>query len=614
MSYYEQNIIMLKKRFPYIVEEIEERNETDENHFPVYCDEDIDGNKIFAIEKDDYLWYLNSRYHSKVMVDEWCAKHKCKHYFEVLVVFGLGNGEYLLQLREENPENVIIVFEPSIDIFLKLIEQRDMTAVFESDKLFLVLGKNEVPKASAWIKSVISYSNCEYTDFCALPGYVSIFNYEYLLYKRAYMESIEELVLTRNTLALHGKNMVENTFSHIRDFTRQSTLANLVLKFQEKKEEMPDTAFLISAGPSLDKNIEDLKLIQGRAFVMAVDTAMKPLLQKGIVPDMFCTLDAVKDIFLFEQEGIADVPVIMNINVRKGVSEIHTGKHFYILENADFGSNYLDKYGKVKMLMGDGGSVATDAFLALEYMGFKTIVLVGQDLAYPGNRSHAKAAYDDIVNPETQRGNFFTVEDINGEEVLTRQDMNSYRRWFENEIVNRKEIHVIDATEGGAKIRGTEILTLKEAIERQCQKQYNFRELIESVEPTFTKEEQEEIEKDLDTFDEQIEEVAKRLKDGKRMYERLDKLNRQRKYQTREFRRTYEQIAEFNEWLNGDIIVELLSDLAHLEEFQLQYEAYKVKEDTFEEIRDIVKQGIGMIDAYLGKIDFLAECAKNMEE
>ena len=174
-------------------------------------------------------------------------------------------------------------------------------------------------------------------------------------------------------------------------------------------------------------------------------------------------------------------------------------------------------------------------------------------------------------------------------------------------------MRVIDATEGGAKIRGTEIMTLKDAIEQQCGEVYDYAGLISSVEPTFSEEQQKEILADVEMFPEYVKETVKKLEEGRRNYERLDKLNRQRKYQSSEFKRTYEEITDFNEWLNKDEIVEQLSSLSHREEFEVQSAAYSVKEDVYEDIREIAKHGISMIDTYLSKVKTLEECAKGME-
>lgn len=603
MHIYEKNIEVLKERFPYIVKSIEKMENISVDK--IYIDKDIDEKKIYAIEKDGYLWYLNSRYHSEQMIKQWCEKHKRVHYFEPEIIFGLGAGEYFRAFRKENLENAVFIYEPDWALFIFMLHENDMTDIFEDENLYFAVGEEGIPHIAAWLSQVINYSNYQYCEFCILPGYASIYPYEYLLYKRAYMELFESLVLRKNTLINRANGMVKNELLNIKDIISQYSLVELLKKFQEKRGEMPDTAFLISAGPSLDKNIQDLKLIQGRAFIMAVDTAIRPLLQAGVTPDIFITIDAAKDIFLFQQEGVEKIPLIMNSDVASGVSQVHTGQHFYIMNGGNYALKYFNKYNKLCTSGGSGGSVATDAFAFLVRMGFSTIVLVGQDLAYPGNRSHAKAAYDDFVDPKTQKGHFFMVEDIYGEKVLTRLDMNCYRRWFETEIAKHKELRVIDATEGGAKIRGAEIKTLKEVIEQLNNDAYNFSEIIENIECVFDKKEQEEIEEDLKSFPEKIKETEEKLKEGKQIYERLDILNSQQKYQSMEFKKTYEAITAFNKWLNEERIVDLLSKLSHKEEYEVQQKAYSVKDDVYKDIKEISQQGIAVIEAYLEKVDFL---------
>ena len=49
-------------------------------------------------------------------------------------------------------------------------------------------------------------------------------------------------------------------------------------------EEIP--AILVSAGPSLDKNISELKKAQGKAFIVVVDAALRTVLRAGVRPDL----------------------------------------------------------------------------------------------------------------------------------------------------------------------------------------------------------------------------------------------------------------------------------------------------------------------------------------
>ena len=53
----------------------------------------------------------------------------------------------------------------------------------------------------------------------------------------------------------------------------------------------------------------------------------------------------------------------------------------------------LEANEKESVRLPTGGSVATSALALLHEMGFKTIILVGQDLAYPGGVEHTSTAY-----------------------------------------------------------------------------------------------------------------------------------------------------------------------------------------------------------------------------
>lgn len=67
---------------------------------------------------------------------------------------------------------------------------------------------------------------------------------------------------------------------------------------------------MVAAGPSLNKNIQVLKKAKNRLFILAVDTAVKPLIKAGIKPDAFITIDAKKSPDLIKIDGAETIPVI----------------------------------------------------------------------------------------------------------------------------------------------------------------------------------------------------------------------------------------------------------------------------------------------------------------
>lgn len=613
MDYFEKNISAAEERAPYLISQMEEFRANYGSGDPyVFWDVDTKGCEIIAVKRDNRLWYLNSRYDADELVQKWCDRHTRRHYFEPELIFGMGNLAYLKEQRARNPENPFYVYEPDEAVFLEMMKRYDLTEFLMDEHMYLAVGRQGVTTIRNWLEIGIGYANYEFVDFCALPGYACVYPYEYLLLKRGFMEAIETLVLKRNTLYMQSSQLVENEFSHIMDCIHQSSIWELIQTFKKKNQEEPYSAILVSAGPSLDNNIRDLLKAEGKMFIIAVDTAIRPLLREGVVPDLFITVDPDKDLFLFEQEGVSQVPMVLSMNVKNGVSKIHTGHHFYILNAGDYMANIMERYKKRIVSTSSGGSVATDAFLLLKKMGFKTIILVGQDLAYPGNRSHAKAAYNDTI--DQSKGIFFKVEDIYGGQVLTRMDMNHYRRWFEDQIAADPTLHVIDATEGGALIHGTEIMTLKDAIVREQKADYDFESLLDSVPDLFTPEEQKRVETEILAFPNQITAAKTKLEDGQKLFKKLQELNENREYKTKQFHDVYTEITEFNHWIETDAVVDLLSCLSSREEFEIQNQAYEVKDNLYEDIKDIAEHGSAMVKTYIEKIPILLECMKAMEE
>lgn len=612
MGYFKHNIKYAQERAPYLIPqmiEFKKDYDTDENY--VIWDTDKKGKKILAIQREEHLWYLNSRYDSDALVQKWCDRHTRKHYFEPELIFGIGNLEYLKELRARNPENPFYVYEPDEAIFLELMKQYDLREILTDEHIYIAVGRQGITTIRTWMEIGIGYSDYEYIDFCTIPGYACVYPYEYLLLKRGFMESIETLILKRNTLQDQGRNLVENEFSHIKDCIYQSGVCELIETFKQKNKINQYAAILVSAGPSLDSNIRELAAAKGHIFIIAVDTAIRPLLQAGIRPDLFITVDPVKDLFLFEQDGASTIPLVLSLNVRRGISQIHKGRHFYAVNFGNYMSEIMNHYNKKIIPLNGGGSVATDAFVLLNKMGFNTVILVGQDLAYPGNRSHAKAAYDDEVNQSD--GIYFEVEDIYGGQVLTRMDMNHYRRWFEDQIAANNKLHVIDATEGGALIHGSELMTLKDAIRREGKEKYDFEELIQCVPDMFTQEEQQKVLDEICEFPRKVENAKVKLENGLKLFENLQMLNEERRYKTQEFDEAYDEITEFNHWLEEDEVVDLLSCLSAGEEFEIQNKVYEVKDNLYEDFKDIVDHGSAMIKAYIEKIPILLECMKAMK-
>ena len=143
--------------------------------------------------------------------------------------------------------------------------------------------------------------------------------------------------------------------------------------------------FIVGAGPSLDKNIDELKRAKGKGFIIACDTAVRPLLAHGIVPDLYVLVDGLKPVHLIKAEGTETIPLLTSVTATYGFLDQNKAIKIFYNENELLVNKLFYQNGKSLATMPCGGSVATSAFAFAYLIGMKNIVLVGQDLALTGD-------------------------------------------------------------------------------------------------------------------------------------------------------------------------------------------------------------------------------------
>ena len=195
--------------------------------------------------------------------------------------------------------------------------------------------------------------------------------------------------------------------------------------------------------------------------------------------------------------------------------------------------------------MDTGGSVATNAFSLLYKIGLKTIILVGQDLALTGNKTHADGTFEEKM-PEIDTKNNEWVEGNYEEKVPTRTDLQVFLNWYESTIRLYKgyvkDLRVINATEGGAKIEGTEVMTLKDAIEENCRKDVDIEKCLEQIPPMLNEEAQIWAKKYLATIPDQFKKLKQEAQKLGEKYRDVDRLCRQKKMDSQQYLKVLNKI------------------------------------------------------------------------
>ena len=418
----------------------------------------------------------------------------CKKYgmYSTVIVCGFGNGILIRKLlRMINDNELIIVYEPYVNAFDSIIREQDVTDILNNLNLYLCLGDGKTLKDS--LISLIPDGAIDKVHAMVLPDRSGAYREAEQYFRDVTDKALDAVRLRKYTFDF-GRDAGERNFfaalPKIADSYDLQAFVDIAERFFNEKD-IP--AIIVAAGPSLERNIGSLKAAEGKAFIIAVDSALFRLEEEGIEYNLAVTVDRIKPLRLFGGNYFRHVPVLMNCMTPADVIERSEGICFF--ESTGQYSDVIDmicEEADVPRLMRfpTGGSVACTAWSLAVKMRFKTIIWAGLDLAYTENASHINGYFEDTRKDEEfllQHGNVF-VKDVKGNTVPTGTDMKSYLEWFNSEFINHPEINIIDATEGGAAKEGVEYLTLADAVKKYCSydSYTDFKSLFEQVKKFFS--------------------------------------------------------------------------------------------------------------------------------
>lgn len=526
-SILEKNLEAMEKWYPAFADLIREEHET-EDPTNVMVETSWDGETIFRIEQDGRQLYLGGKRNAKEPIQIWSERVGEIHKYAPVFLFGVGSAAYLKDIIEKSSKEAnVVVYEPSIHIFMAMLENIDISKEIEDRPIaFVVKGLNE-EEFEPVMRGVMTLENMSFLIEEIHPNYRGFFLEDILEKVKKVQRLVESEMVQFNTLKKLSMNMAQNILRNMK-YVCEGYHTKLLLKAVSNK----DAAILVAAGPSLNKNIQMLKKAKNRLFILAVDTAVKPLIKAGIKPDAFITIDAKKSPDLIKIDGAETIPVIAPPTAGYKIMERQKAKKIFYYDGYFLPYSIYFINDKVLPDVSTGGSVACSGFSLLHKLGYETIILVGQDLAFTDNKSHADGTFEekmpvmDTEGMEMVKGNYV-------DKIPTRMNLRIFLNWFQEYIHDIKEanpnIRVVNATAGGAYIEGTEIRALDDIIEEVCKnvpEEINFTERIEALESEFTEEEHKKAVDYLKNVPKDFEDMLKDAKELEKAYQKLGKIGK----------------------------------------------------------------------------------------
>lgn len=475
--------------------------ETENNSDRIEFDKARDGSSVLLLEREGQRYRLNSAFRPVQEAERWAAQYKLDYMENIILLFGLGNGIFARSLMKRMGErDSLIIYEPSSQIFRMILEQEDISDLLSNSRIcILTEGINEQDFYFI-LEGCLEWRNVNALCVCEHPGYKELFIDSFRGFVKQIADNVDLVHAQKHTMAHFAHESIFNMFFNMQYLSKANILGDFTGKIPEG---LP--AIIVAAGPSLDKNIEELKRAQGKAFILAVDSAVNILLDRGIPFDAMISVDARKNPAYLSREECRDIPLFCMLLSRTHILLNHRGKKIFVM-----GGYCIDEYyqeaGHPFLPIELGGSVATAAFAVCVKLGFRKIVLIGQDLAYSGEVTHAGGKIKKIVNEDVGQEE---IDGWHGDKVKSRYDWIFYRNWFESAIQQLSGIQVIDATEGGALIHGSEVMALSEVIDAYCTQAFSMKELLIQAPPTFQEEQFQSIREKLQHMEKEIKTIKR---------------------------------------------------------------------------------------------------------
>lgn len=419
--------------------------------------------------------YLHSKY-DPVSEAERQVKDLVVGADSVYFIFGLGMG-YLIRalISKMEEDNRIVVFEPNESVIKAFNANRNNSDLIEDDRIIIAQYLSQYAAGRILAEFYEGLSSVSRNRMFIMPVYKDIYPFECHGFAYGIKNQIFRCALMRNTNEIFADIWFKCTINNI-DFLRRSYSS---AKMEDLYKNVP--AVIVSAGPSLAKNIDLLKELKEKAVIISVDTAYAPLYNRGIVPDYVVSIDAQPIVaYKFANSDIYQQDLLTTYLSATQVQKQHTGRIVAFSEFNHFLDECYDDLGIDMLQIESGGSVACTALDLAYKMGANPIIFIGQDLAHSGGETHIPGTpfykTADKVTSKT-----FEVEGINGGKVLTTYNLNGYREWIQMFFNVYGDRTYINATEGGAKIEGAAVMTFREVIDGYCCNSYGLANKKEQV-------------------------------------------------------------------------------------------------------------------------------------
>lgn len=386
----------------------------------------------------------------------------------IVLVGGFGLGfllERILRSEFKSAEYYIIV-EPKADRFRVACERFDFSSLIQNKKFLFLVGRSEDECFAEFVQWLRTPQHAFRMDAHRIMEHPVLGGLH-----REYFDIVWDEWIAATKQIRRGFGEKEDSLLGFQYFMENLSWVEKtpgVIHLKDQFKGVP--AIIVATGPSLKKSLDQLKTVQDKAILIAADASLSILLDAGIEPHFFCTLERDLVARKFFETASQNHPearssLVPFAFIPRESTEAWKGRTWVAYRDYSY-FKYFEQ-GLPRGILASSSSVAHFCLRLASYLGCGPIVLVGQDLSYDPKTlaSHPSGiAYGDWSRHQTLEelekrikaenlGHLVWVEGNLEPQLPSSALYFAFIKEYAWEVTQLK-VPLINCTQGGAKIPG----------------------------------------------------------------------------------------------------------------------------------------------------------------
>jgi hypothetical protein len=280
MDYFEANLKALSRKQPELAALLRAAGRAHVKTFP-----SSEGAPVAAVEHGDETIELHSRYNPLREARQALKKEDYSgtdHF--ILLGFGLGYTLDAVIEKYGGPECHYFIVEADLGILRAAFEARNWTFMLAAHDIYFAWPSCGPEAAAQWLQR-FNIALARKSAYVTHAPSLKLNPDHYKSAVEALQGQIYRALADRATMVQRTQVFLDNFIKNLPKVTASPGINIFAGRFSDTP------AVIVSAGPSLDKNIHELRDKKDNVLIIAADTTIKPLLAAGIEPHFVMTGD-----------------------------------------------------------------------------------------------------------------------------------------------------------------------------------------------------------------------------------------------------------------------------------------------------------------------------------